>query len=88
LIPTIEIKDIISNVDFQTFYDTVMKAPTALASVLDETARGFEGFTLIIDEANIALNILECTTPAEVKAVKETLAVLTKLSKEEKKVGL
>ena len=55
----IEIKDIINNADFQTFYDTVMKAPTALASVLDEIASGFEGFTLIIDEANIALNILE-----------------------------
>ena len=82
-----KLKDIVSLSDYQTFFDAIMKKPDALASVLDEIASGYGGITLIIDEANIALTIKEHTTPAEIKATREALAVFTKLTKEQRQAS-
>ena len=82
-----KLKDIVSLSDYQTFFDAIMKRPDALASVLDDIASGYGGITLIIDEANIALTIKEHTTPAEIKATREALAVFTKLTKEQRQAS-
>ena len=55
-----------------------------LASVLGDIADSYEGITLSVDEANIALTIREHTSATKIEA---TLAVFTKLTKEQKKAS-
>ena len=81
-----KVKDILSQADYQTVVDALIKKPAALASVLDDLSIGYGGITLIVDEANIALTIQDSTTEAKIAATLEALAVFTRLTKQTKTV--
>eukprot|EP01036_Dinobryon_divergens_P030612 gene30612-39882_t len=75
--------------DLQARFDSIIKRQEdGLSSVLSELTLVFKGITLIVDEANIALTITGSTTPAEIKATKDALAVFTRLTKQLNKLNV
>ena len=80
------VKNVVSQADYLEIIDALIKKPAALAYLLQELSTCFEGITLIVDEANIALTITDSTTEAKIVAAKEALAILTRLTKQKKAV--
>ena len=75
-------ENMVSQADYQMVVDAVIKKPAALSCVLEDISIGYDGITLIVDEANIAFTIKDFTTAAEIKAATETLNAFTRLTKE------
>ena len=80
-------------IDFNAFLDIVKteKDPTSiLESLLDDITDNLysgEVITLVVDEANIPLTINDNTSEAKIEQVKASLALFTRLTKQEKKVS-
>ena len=61
-----------------------------LKSLLEDMTQKLssEVITLVVDEANIPLTINDETSEADIKEVKASLALFTKLTKQEQKVSV
>ena len=49
--------------------------------MLSGLVQGLGAITLVVDEANIALKIFDDTSPDKIEAMKEALALFTRLTK-------
>lgn len=77
--------------DFNSFLDLVSKEPDptiVLESLLNGMAGESKVITLVVDEANLPLTIDSETSTADIKQVKATLALFTRMTKQEKKINV
>jgi hypothetical protein len=82
------LKNVIPPNDFKSIFNAVQEQASALSTLLNDMATNLGGITVIVDEANLAFTITEdCTTPSQIQDTKNTLALITKLTKENKKVS-
>jgi hypothetical protein len=80
------------DIDLSSILDIVKTEPSPreiLKNLLEEMTQKLssEVITLVVDEANMPLTINDVTSEADIKEVRASLALFTKLTKQEKKVS-